>query len=169
MSILQPNASITAPPHHHAPTAPNGFVLGDHVSTEDPLHQESSHISRPIQHRFQPYVNNGGTVVSVSGSDYTIVASDTRLGFGYSIPSRDVSRIIKLTDKVVLASSGMQSDIAVLHKILRIRLTQYKHSHGKEMTLTAISQLLSTMLYYRRFQPYYTFNVLGGIDETGMF
>lgn len=105
--------------------------------------------------------------MSVSGKDYTIVASDTRLGSGYSVPSRNVSRVVKLTDKVVLASSGMQSDIAVLHKVLKIRLKQYEHNHRKQMTLEAVSQLLSTMLYYRRFQPYYTFNVLGGIDQNG--
>lgn len=41
------------------------------------------------------------TVLAVAGKDFCVVASDTRLGLGYSIPSRKVSRILKM---YVLAS-----------------------------------------------------------------
>lgn len=54
-----------------------------------------------------------------------------------------------------------------LHKTLRMRLVKYQQNHQKDMSLTAASQMLSNMLYTRRFFPYYTFNVLGGIDEKG--
>lgn len=168
--ILDPNASVRGLPHGAAPSAANGFKLGDHVDENDPLLQgvprELASVD-PVGRRFSPYEDNGGTVVAVSGKDYTIVASDTRLGSGYSVPCRYVSRILRLTDKVVLASSGMQTDIAVLHKVLKIRLAQYRYSHRMDMSLEAVSQMLSTILYYRRFQPYYTFNVLGGIGSDG--
>lgn len=172
MSILRPDASVSGLPHGVQNAAPSGFTLGEHIADDDALDGKNGGVPRalgPIGRHFSPYENNGGTVVAVSGKDYSIVASDTRHGLGYSIPARYVSRIIKLNDKVVLASGGMQTDIATLHKVLKIRLVQYKHTHKKEMSLTAVSQLLSTMLYYRRFQPYYTFNVLGGIDESGKF
>lgn len=164
--LLNPNAGVNGLPNTCDTTAIRGTVLGDHVDRNDPAMSMSG---QPVSRHFSPYENNGGTVLSVSGPDYTIVASDTRLGSGYSIPSRYVSRVIKLTDKCVLASSGMQSDIAILHKVLAMKLTQYRYNHHQEMSLTAISQMLSTTLYYRRFQPYYTFNVLGGIDEKGKF
>lgn len=162
--LLNPNACLNGLPNSDAPKNGRAEVLGSHVSKDDPALQGAI---TPVNHYFSPYENNGGTVVSVSGPDYTIVASDTRLGHGFTIPSRYVSRILKLTDRAVLASSGMQSDIAILHKMLKMKLIQYRHNHHKDMSLTAISQLLSTTLYYRRFQPYYTFNVLGGIDEEG--
>lgn len=34
------------------------------------------------------------------------------------------------------------------------------------MTLSALSQMLSTILYYQRFQSYYTINVLSSIEEV---
>ena len=46
-------------------------------------------------------------------------------------------------------------------------LFRYAHQHGKEMSAPAIGQMLATTLYSRRFFPFYTFNVVGGLDENG--
>jgi Proteasome subunit len=45
---------------------------------------------------WQPYADNGGTVVAVAGADYVIVAADTRLSDGYSIMSRGVTRVHRI-------------------------------------------------------------------------
>eukprot|EP01138_Halocafeteria_seosinensis_P011400 gb/GECG01011643.1/.p1 GENE.gb/GECG01011643.1/~~gb/GECG01011643.1/.p1 ORF type:complete len:107 (+),score=8.85 gb/GECG01011643.1/:1-321(+) len=44
---------------------------------------------------------------------------------------------------------------------------RYKDNHEKEISTPAFAQLLSNTLYMRRLFPYYTFNVIGGIDENG--
>lgn len=44
----------------------------------------------------------------------------------------------------------------------------YKHAHAKEMPLRAIARLIQTMLYAKRFFPYYVYNILGGIEEDGL-
>ncbi|CBZ51170.1 hypothetical protein NCLIV_042370 [Neospora caninum Liverpool] len=138
-----------------------------------PLHDEAEErslpvsLAAPMERRFSPYVNNGGTVVCVAGEDFAVAVGDTRLSTGFSIYSRFQSKITKLTDKVVLATSGMQADKTTLHNLLQIRIEQYTHQHRHPPSLNAIAQLLSTMLYSRRFFPFYTFNVLCGIDENG--
>lgn len=43
----------------------------------------------------------------------------------------------------------------------------YKHEHQKEMTTPAAAQMLSIMLYHKRFFPYYVSNILAGLDENG--
>jgi len=59
------------------------------------------------------------------------------------------------------------SDVTTLRRMLGARLTQYEHSHATAMSSSAISQLLSVTLYYRRFFPYYAFCMVGGLDEEG--
>lgn len=45
----------------------------------------------------------------------------------------------------------------------------YKHSNNKTMTSGAIAAMLSTILYSRRFFPYYVYNIIGGLDEEGRY
>eukprot|EP00274_Cyanoptyche_gloeocystis_P003078 CAMPEP_0196652002 /NCGR_PEP_ID=MMETSP1086-20130531/1197_1 /TAXON_ID=77921 /ORGANISM="Cyanoptyche gloeocystis , Strain SAG4.97" /LENGTH=214 /DNA_ID=CAMNT_0041982333 /DNA_START=31 /DNA_END=675 /DNA_ORIENTATION=+ len=116
---------------------------------------------------FNPYTNNGGTTVAIGGPDYCVVGADTRLSSGYSILSRDTSKLSQLTSKTILASAGMRADQLALHKTLKLRLQKYMQQHGKEMSTPAFAQFLSNTLYYKRFFPYYTFNLVAGLDEQG--
>ena len=67
----------------------------------------------------------------------------------------------------MIASAGMQADRKALHKLLQSRNVQYQHAHGKSMNIGAVAQLLSNTLYYKRFFPFYTFNLCAGLDENG--
>ncbi|CAI5474469.1 unnamed protein product [Closterium sp. Yama58-4] len=46
---------------------------------------------------WSPYDNNGGTSMAVAGSDFAIVAGDTRLSTGYSIYTRSASKIFRMS------------------------------------------------------------------------
>ncbi|KAG0575925.1 hypothetical protein M758_5G040600 [Ceratodon purpureus] len=116
---------------------------------------------------WSPYDNNGGTCVAIAGGDYCVIAADTRMSTGFSILTRDHSKIHQITEKCVLASSGFQADIRALQKNLDARHQIYQHQHSKQMSCPAMAQLLSNTLYYKRFFPYYAFNVLGGLDTEG--
>ncbi|CAN6477858.1 unnamed protein product [Victoria cruziana] len=121
-----------------------------------------------VQHsKWSPYDNNGGTCVAIAGSNYCVVAADMRMSTGYSILTRDYSKISQLAEKSVMASSGFQADVKALQKNLAARHLIYQHQHNKQMSCPAMAQLLSNTLYYKRFFPYYAFNVLGGLDNEG--
>ena len=49
----------------------------------------------------------------------------------------------------------------------RCACCRYERAHSKEMAVSAMAQMLSITLYNRRFFPYYTFNIVGGLDEEG--
>jgi 20S proteasome subunit beta 6 len=61
----------------------------------------------------------------------------------------------------------MKADAITLHKHLLARITMYEHKHRKQPSVVAVAQMLSTVLYYKRFFPYYTFNILSGVDDEG--
>lgn len=122
----------------------------------------------PFERRFNPYDFNGGTTVALAGEDYAIAAGCTRMSTGYEILSRNQTKLFELTDKTILASAGCLTDIVTLRRMLSARLTEYHHSAGKDMSSSAAAQLLSVTLYYRRFFPYYAFNMVAGLDENGV-
>lgn len=82
-----------------------------------------------------------------------IVAGDTRASQGYSIVSRDLSKLARLTDNVFLATSGMYADFAALSKNLAAKLQMYKYNNEKQASMKAIASLLSRTLYYKRYSP----------------
>lgn len=113
--------------------------------------------------------NTNSTVIGLRGKGYAIVGGDTRVSDGgYAIQTRNSTKIHKLNDGCVLGSAGQQSERLSLWKMLDQKIKDYKRKTGKDMTSQSMAQVLSIVLYQRRFFPIYTFNVLAGIDkETG--
>lgn len=122
----------------------------------------------PTQHHgFSPYTDNGGTVVAIAGKNYAIIASETRLSTGYSIYTRDQNKLFQLTPNTVLGSTGCWCDALTFAKVIQARVKNYLYEHNRQISTTACAQLVSTMLYYKRFFPYYISNIVAGLDEEG--
>ncbi|TPX72428.1 hypothetical protein SpCBS45565_g00695 [Spizellomyces sp. 'palustris'] len=130
-------------------------------------HATSCPVQAPVEHRFSPYTDNGGTTLAIAGDDFCVIAGDTRQSEGYSINTRYAPKVFQLSNGGVLATGGMYADAVTLMKRLEQRLEWYRHQHEKEMSCGALAQMLSTILYHKRFFPYYVWNTLGGLDEDG--
>uniref|UniRef100_A0A7S2R8J7 Proteasome subunit beta n=1 Tax=Rhizochromulina marina TaxID=1034831 RepID=A0A7S2R8J7_9STRA len=113
------------------------------------------------------YENHGGTVVGVAGQGFAVLAADTRLSKGFSILSRNVTRIHQLTESVYLGISGCQADADALKNLLDLSIAEYTLTQGSPPSVSAVARLLSTMLYQRRQMPYYTFCLVAGLDADG--
>lgn len=127
------------------------------------------------QHRFDPYTDNGGSTLAIAGADFTIVAGDTRHTSGYSINTRYHPKVFKIggttADQkdatIVLSVVGFAADGEALKERLDAICKMYRYRHGKPMSVKACAQRLSTILYQKRFFPYYAYAILGGLDEDG--
>ncbi|XP_073843311.1 proteasome beta6 subunit [Musca autumnalis] len=121
-----------------------------------------------VQHQdFSPYESNGGSIVAIAGDDYVVIAADTRLSSGYTIHTRKQNKLFKLSEKTVLGSTGCWCDTLALTALVRARMQMYEHTHLKTMSTDAIAQMLSIIMYNKRFFPYYVSNVLAGLDNEG--
>ncbi|KAJ6467189.1 20S proteasome subunit [Mycena vitilis] len=110
----------------------------------------------PQQRHFNPYSENGGTILAIAGANS-----------GYNIQTRYAPKVFRLTEKAVLATNGFAADGNMFVKKLRQRLEWYRHAHAKDMSIHAIARLIQSMLYQRRFFPFYVYNILGGIEDDG--
>ncbi|PVU99023.1 hypothetical protein BB559_001085 [Furculomyces boomerangus] len=119
------------------------------------------------QHGWEPYVDNGGTSLAIAGEDFCVIASDTRQSEGYSINTRFDPKIHKITDKIMLATTGYSADAKRLTEVIKMQTERYFYKHEKNMESHAAAQMLSVILYQKRFFPYYVFPILAGIDNEG--
>ncbi len=123
--------------------------------------------SQPTQHAFSPYDDNGGTVLGIAGADYVVLASDTRMTSGYNINTRYAPKVFDLGDGILIGVCGFAADGASFVKKIRQRFEWYHHAHNKPISVNAAARLISTILYGKRFFPYYVNTILGGLDEHG--
>ena len=50
----------------------------------------------PQTRDFNPYSENGGTILAIAGLDFAVVAGDTRQSEGYSIQTRYAPKVFRL-------------------------------------------------------------------------
>ncbi|BGO95810.1 hypothetical protein NBRC10512_001649 [Rhodotorula toruloides] len=121
----------------------------------------------PIQHQFNPYADNSGSILAISSSKFAVIAGDTRQSSGYNIETRTAKRVFQLTPEAAIAVQGFMGDAMNLVKRLKQRLEWYHHTHNEVPSLKSIARLVQTMLYGKRFFPYYSYVILAGIDRDG--
>ncbi len=166
-SFSQSSAATTA-------SAPREHAFYPYVPHNPPPSHPTSH--HPLTSFLHRYADNGGSTLGISGSDFTILAGDTRSTSGYNINTRYAPKVFRIgtdTDdandpsRIVLSVVGFAADGQALKERLDNVVKMYRYHHGKPMSVKACAQRLSTILYNKRFFPYYVHAILGGLDEEG--
>lgn len=121
----------------------------------------------PIQHQFNPYDDNGGTILGIAGEDFAVLAGDTRHTTGYSINSRYEPKVFDVGDNIVVSANGFAADGNALVRRIQTNIEWYHHAHNKPLKTSSCARLIQNLLYGKRFFPYYVHTIIAGLDEEG--
>jgi len=108
---------------------------------------------------------NGAALIAMSGKNCVGIAADRRLGQQLQTISCDFRKVFKMSDKLYVGLGGLATDVQTFYNELQFRMELYKLKEEREMSPQVFTHLVSTLLYAKRFGPYFIEPVIAGIDE----
>lgn len=122
----------------------------------------------PIEHRFNPYSDNGGTILGIAGEDFAVLAGDTRHTTDYSINSRYEPKVFDCGDNIIMSANGFAADGEALVKRFKNSIKWYHFDHNdKKLSISSAARNIQHLLYGKRFFPYYVHTIIAGLDDEG--
>lgn len=108
---------------------------------------------------------NGGAVIAMAGKDCVAIASDRRLGIQLQTVSTEFTKVFRLAPKLYVGLAGLATDVQTLKNLLEFRMGLYKLKEEREMKPAVLSNMLSHLLYEKRFGPYFAEPIVAGLDD----
>ncbi|KAB5568576.1 hypothetical protein DKX38_002369 [Salix brachista] len=108
---------------------------------------------------------NGSAIVAMVGKNCFAIASDRRLGVNLQTVATDFQRIYKIHDKLFIGLSGLGTDAQTLYQRLVFRHKLYQLREERDMKPETFANLVSAVLYEKRFGPYFCQPVIAGLGD----
>jgi proteasome beta subunit len=118
-----------------------------------------------MSYRFQSLP--GATTVGLVCKDGVILASESRYSYGYFIVSNTAKKVFKITENIGAACAGLVGDMQVLMKEAAIYSSIYTHERERDVSVRSAAKIMGNLLFQRKFIPYITQTIVGGVDEEG--
>lgn len=109
----------------------------------------------------------GATTVGVVCKDGVVLASERRVSYGYFVMSKTGKKVFKIAEKVGAACAGIVADMQILTREVSAYLNIYVYEREQSVTVRTAAKLMGSMLFERRYFPYLTQTIVGGVDDTG--
>ena len=107
----------------------------------------------------------GATVVGVTYKDGLVLGAERRVTLGGFIVSKTAKKTFQVTDSVGAACAGMIGDMQILIKELKSYVKLRELELRRPLPANSIAKLLSVMMFERRFAPFITQVMIGGVGE----
>jgi proteasome beta subunit len=109
----------------------------------------------------------GATTIGIICKDGVVLASEKRISYGYTVMSKTGKKIFKIIDHVGAACAGLVADMQILTRQVSAYAKLFELNNGRQISVKATAKTMSNLLFQRRFFPYFTQTIVGGVDDTG--
>ena len=109
---------------------------------------------------------NGSALVAMCGKNCVGIASDRRFGVQQQTVACNMKRIHKMHDKLFVGLSGLATDVHSVSTRLKARLNMYRLQEGRDIKPMAFTHMLCSMLYQKRFGPWFVEPLVAGLTPT---
>lgn len=109
---------------------------------------------------------NGAAVIAMAGKDCIAIASDRRYGIRNQTVGCEMQKVFQMSDKVMVGLTGLASDQQTLLQKFRFRSNMYRLREERDIGCRAFSNMVSSLLYEKRFSPFFCEPVIAGLDEN---
>ena len=109
---------------------------------------------------------NGAAIIAMVGEDCVGIASDLRLGVQAQTVSTDFQKIFEINPGLFLGLPGLATDVVTVRKTLQYRLNLLQLRESRMLNPRSFMFMVSSLLYERRFGPYFVEPVIAGLDSV---
>ncbi len=109
---------------------------------------------------------NGAAIVAMAGKNCVAIASDTRFGVQQQTVATDLQKIYRVSDRTMIGMTGLVSDVQTLINKFTFRKNLYELRESRPMKTHVFANMVSSLLYERRFGPYFMEPVVVGLEEA---
>jgi len=107
---------------------------------------------------------NGGACIAMTGKKCVAIASDLRFGIQAQTMNANMPKSYKVTDKCFVGLTGLATDCLTLAAKIKYRVNLYKLREDREIRPTVLSNMISSILYEKRFGPYLAEPLICGLE-----
>jgi 20S proteasome subunit beta 3 len=111
--------------------------------------------------------HNGAAVLAMVGKDCVAIATDMRLGIGNQTIATDFPKVFRVNQRTFVGLPGLATDMQTFYEKLMFRANLYKLQEERDIKPSVLANLCSSMLYERRFGPWYVEPVIAGLEPNG--
>ena len=107
------------------------------------------------------------TTIGIVCKDGVVFGTDRRATEGYYVAHKHTKKIYKIVNHIGLTTAGVVADAQTLVDIMQAECNLYQINRLSRIPVSAAARLFSNILFQRRYFPFITQILIGGVDATG--